>query len=246
MKSSIKLYVKDMIKNPSYLFIVIGYLCITINSIFKVKSSILESDMPEEVVEFTFQYLFFTLIIGYFLFLVMTGISSIVVSDKLSGRCEMLLANKVSIELLMRNYTITIFFLCVLPIFIYAVVLLGIYSFSELNEIMDKAWNVGNLFFVLGFFIFSLSLIKMIIYICLILKRVEIIRSILSFSSIGFLFIVMAPVNFLCNQGWILTGYALALAISAILIVLSVIFLLVILVMKKNYSNERVVLSFRQ
>lgn len=243
MKSSVKSYIRDMIRDPSYLFIVIFYLGISINSLFEIKKSALESSMAKELLIFTLQYLFFTLIIGYLLFLVMVCISSIVVPDKLSGRCEMLLANKVSIELLIKNYKKTIFFLCILPITIFTMAFLGIYFFNGLHEIILNAWN---LVFLLVFLLFSLSLIEMIIYICLIVKRVEVIRTILSFSSIGFMFIVMAPVNLMRNKGWILDKNHLILAISFILFVLSVVFLLVTLAIKRNYSNEHITLSFRQ
>lgn len=246
MKSNIKIYIKDMMKNPSYFFIVIFFLFVSIHSLLKIKNSALENGMPKELFNFTFQYLTFVLIIGYFLFLVMICISSIVVSDKLSGRCEMLLANKISIVLLVRNYKITVFCLCILPVIILVAAFFGISFLNELYAITNMMKNVENLVFILIFFLFSFSLIEMIIYICLTIKRVEIIRTILSFAAIAFLFIVMAPVNQMRNRGWILDTKSLTLVISAILFVLSGLFLCVTFGIKRNYSNEHITLSFRQ
>lgn len=246
MKSSVKIYIHDMKKNPSYLFIVIFFLAVTINSLLSIRRSALESGMPEELRVFTFQYLFLVLIIGYFLFLVMVCISSLVVSDKVSGRCEMLLANRVSIGVLVRSYRQTVFLLCILPIFIFVVLFCGISFFYKIDAILDMLTNGENLVFIFCFMLFMLSLIEMIIYICLVIKNVEIIRSILSFASIAFLFLVMAPVSQMRERGWILDGKSLALAMSAVLFVLSMINLSVIFHLKRYYSNERITLSFHQ
>jgi len=246
MKSRIKIYINDMIKNPSYFLIIIFYLFVSVRSLLEVKKSLVESGMSQEPFSFTFQYLFFVLLIGFFLFLIMICISAIVVSDKLSGRCEMLLANKVNIELLVKNYRTAVFFLCIIPIIILTAAFVGVSFSNKLYAITDMIKNVENIVFILAFLLFAFSLIEMIVYICLIVKKVEIIKSILSYSAIAFLFIVMVPVNQLRDRGWILDAKSLALVISAVIFVLSGVFLLVTFLIKRKYSNEQITLSFRQ
>lgn len=235
-----------MLKNPSYFLIVIIFFLISMNSLLTISKSNLENEVSLKILDFTLQSVFFILIISYFLFLLMVCISSIVVSDKLSGRCELLLANQVNISSLVKNYRTIIFTLCILPIMFFIVILFTIGYFIELSSFTIMMQNIETIIFIFTLILFIFTSIEMLIYLCLIIKKVEVIRTILSLSAMFFIFGFSALGKILIEQGLIWDTQSLTLMVSIILFLLSGISLFVIFCIKRNHTNESVILSFRQ
>jgi hypothetical protein len=235
-----RLHAKDVLKSPSYLFMLILLLTVPLYSLMQI----LKTNVGP--ISFIPVYVYLMFNVSMFLFLNMITINMIVISEKTSGRCEYYLANKVDIRYLSDLYSRSSFILSIVPIFIFNLIMLGYSLISRESVMLDMFVKSHFVWFILSFLFFTYTATCSLTFLSMLSKSPERIRTYLSVSSFLFTFAAMLPGTFIKRLGLTPGSGSIVLVTAFTLFTLGLGCATAYYFLKRKLNNESVILSYRQ
>lgn len=235
-----KLNIINVLKSPSYLFMLI------ITGVLPCNSMVQLADKSSQSYVFIPVYVFIALNISVFLLLNMITISMIVITEKSSGRCEYYLANQMNVHFLTRKMSSSSYFLSVTPILMFNLIMIG-YAFTTHNSVLTElVLNVRFALFFVTFLMFTYTATYTLTYLSMLSKSPERIRTYLSVISFLFAFISVFPGMMMKKIGMNPSADSILLITASTLLVLALICALTYSYLKRRLTSEAVILSYKQ
>jgi len=235
-----KVYMKNIFKDFSFLigltilFVISGY------TFFRFGNSI------EPGIVFVVQTCFLIIMIYAFLQLNVISIDLTVISDKASGRCELMLANKMQLDVMIKMYNQINFLICLLPIIFLNIELFFLSIFFDIVPLKLILFNPYLILFYCLFILFMYNVSKFFIVLCLITKKLGLFRRTFSFGVFLFLPAFILIFNLMRNLGIVLTQNSLYIIFIVSLFVLNIILIFINFTTQKSLTKEKIILSFKQ
>ena len=235
-----KVYMKNIFKDFSFLiglailFIISGY------TFFRFGNPI------EPGIIFVVQTSFLIIMIYAFLQLNVISIDLTVISDKASGRCELMLANKMQLDVMIKMYNQINFLICLLPIIFLNIELFFLSIFFDIVPLKLILFNPYLILFYCLFILFMYNVSIFFIILCLKTKKLGLFRRIFSFGAFLFLPIFILIFNLMRNFGITLTQNSLYIIFSVSLLVVNIVLFFVNSANRKSLTKEKIILSFKQ
>nr|HPJ90262.1 hypothetical protein [Thermotogota bacterium] len=240
MNDITRVYIKNIFKDFSFLIGLIILFVISGYTFYKFDGTV-DSGMV-----FIIQAIFLILITYAFLQLNVISIDLTVISDKASGRCELMLANKMGIDEMVKMYIRINFIVCLIPIILLNIELFAISVIFNLAALKLILLNPYLILFYGLFIVFMYNASKLFISLCLKTKKLGLFRRLFSFGAFLFLPVFILIFNLMKNTGFILTQDSLYIIFILFLLILNLILFLVNLITRRSLSKEQIILSFKQ
>lgn len=185
--------------------------------------------------------------LNVFIFILMLGIaiSLTAISEKMSGRCEFYLANNVSIEELISNYTNSTFVLSVLPVIIFNGVVISFMVISGSDQ-LRLIVNRQMITYMVGLIIFYYTCSNLMIQLVMLIKTPSKLRTVLTLGSIITINALMLPMNYIFKSGIIPSAEATLNIYIATITMINIIIIVANILIKKRVNVENVILSYKQ
>ncbi|MCL2253312.1 MAG: hypothetical protein FWC09_02625 [Lachnospiraceae bacterium] len=237
MNRIFKIQLKDVISDSQYFIFFILVILVPIITLVRFSKSL--SDDISGL--FLSSYAFLSLLIAMHMTICSMTVTLVVISDKIADRCEFLLANGYCIKKLKYNYANIINISCLTPILL-LIIIFFVYSLIAKNIFVKIYLNPFFLLFIAIIILFSISLSRLLTDICLIVKKLDRLKTIIALCSYSFFFIILIPANRMKR----VSVNEVMIVFSLVLLIISVIIFVISKILSSRINNEKVTLSFKQ
>lgn len=235
-----KLNVRDVLKSPSYLSMLLILLIVPFHSMLQILRT---NTGP---LEFIAIYVYLILNISIYFFLHMLTISLIVISEKSSGRCEYYLANQVDVRRLTAIYSRSAYVLTIVPTLLFHVLIFGYAVISGETVLLRLFQSLSFGWFAAAYLLFTYLVTSTLTFISMLSKSPERIRTYLSVSSFLFIFAATLPAMLIKRLGFAPNGDLIVWFTGGTLLVLAAICAALRIRLGKKLCSEIVILSYKQ
>lgn len=235
-----KLNVRDVLKSPSYLSMLLILLIVPFYSMLQILRT---NTGP---LEFIAIHVYLILNISIYFLLHMLTIGLIVISEKSSGRCEYYLANQVNVRQLTAIYSRSAYGLTIIPVLLFHILIFGYAVMSGETVLLSLFRSISFAWFAAAYLLFTYFVTSTLTLISMLSKSPERIRTYLSVSSFLFIFAATLPASLIKRLGLAPNSDSVVWFTGGTLFVLAAICVAFRIRLAKKLCNEIVILSYKQ